>query len=524
MNAVKPFQLREKKGTRVLLTAAEAYPAFERAVLDAKTEIWASFRIFDLDTRLRSDEALQIGETWFDLMVHTLARGVRVRMVITDFDPVARPKVHAMTWRSMRQFCAAREAAGPNADLVVRPSLHASRTGILPRIAVYPMAASAMRRACKWLNELDPDLRRATMQNLPGLMRYLRTNPDGGVSPLRFIVPELFPATHHQKLAVFDRRLLYIGGLDLNERRYDSPDHRQPGRETWHDVQLMMDGRVVAEAQRHLETFLSVVAGASSPAPVRQLLRTLSRQRLRNAAFFGPKPVANEILEGHKILIRRAKRLIYLETQYFRDRQLARALADAARANPDLGLILILPAAPEEVAFDGSEQLDSRYGEFLQARCVRKVRDAFRERAFIGAGAQPRAATRSYRKKSRERLRGAELVYIHSKVSIFDDTEAIVSSANLNGRSLRWDTEAGVFLSNGRTVDKLRRRVFGHWLPADADEAFFDPATAARAWRRLAIRNARREPEEREGFILPYDLKAAEAFGVELPVIPEEMV
>ena len=524
MNAMQPFQLREKKGTELLLTAAEAFPAFERAVLASKSEIWASFRIFDLDTRLRSDEAKKIGETWFDLIVHTLARGVRIRMVLTDFDPVVRPKLHALTWRSMRQFYAAREIAGPRADLDVIPSLHASRTGIVPRLAVLPMAWVALRRACKWLNALGDDERKVTLHDMPGLLRYVHTKGNRTVAPRYLTVPVLFPATHHQKLAVIDRRLLYIGGLDLNDRRFDTPEHDQEGKDTWQDVQLLMDGRVVAEAQEHLETFLSVVSGHQPPKPTRRLLRTLSKRRSSDAVHFGPSPVANEILKGHLTLIRRSKRLIYLETQFFRDRQLARTLADAARKNPDLGLIVILPAAPEEVAFEASDDLDSRFGEFLQARCLRKVRKAFGDRVFIGAAAQPRAASKTYKKSSRERLRGADLVYIHSKVSIFDDTEAIISSANLNGRSLRWDTEAGVFLSQGKTVEEVRKKIFGHWLPPDAKEEYFALDTAVRAWRRIAIQNARRAPEDRKGFLLPYDLKAAEEFGVQLPGVPEEMV
>ncbi|MFO7758707.1 MAG: hypothetical protein R6V26_09565 [Roseovarius sp.] len=51
-----------------LVTAAEAYPVFEQCVLNAGTEIRMSFRIFDLRTRLRSAEAREIGETWFDLI------------------------------------------------------------------------------------------------------------------------------------------------------------------------------------------------------------------------------------------------------------------------------------------------------------------------------------------------------------------------------------------------------------------------------------------------------------------------
>ncbi|MGD7428520.1 hypothetical protein, partial [Ralstonia pseudosolanacearum] len=55
---------------KVLITAQEAYPAFEEAVLDSEKTISASFRIFDLMTALRSSRAKQIGDSWFDLFRH----------------------------------------------------------------------------------------------------------------------------------------------------------------------------------------------------------------------------------------------------------------------------------------------------------------------------------------------------------------------------------------------------------------------------------------------------------------------
>lgn len=37
---------------RLLMTAEEAFPALERAFLAAEREIWASFRVSDLETKL----------------------------------------------------------------------------------------------------------------------------------------------------------------------------------------------------------------------------------------------------------------------------------------------------------------------------------------------------------------------------------------------------------------------------------------------------------------------------------------
>ena len=505
---------------QTLLTAEQAYPAFEREFLRAHTEIWASFRIFDLTTRLRSSQARAVGETWFDLIVNTLKRGVALNIVITDFDPVVRPALHQMTWRSYRHLIAAAEVAGPKAKLRVVPAMHPARTGVLPRLAFWPLILSRQFRAAGWLNRRAPEVRETDMRDMPGLADRLVRRRNGKYRPRCWPLPCLYPATHHQKLAVFDRSRLYIGGLDLNERRYDTPRHEQEADQTWHDVQLLLEGPAVAEAQTHLETFLDVTAGRAEPKRCRRLLRTMSVPRRRSSLHFGPSTVVQEISTAHEHCARRSRRLIYLETQYFRDLKLARYFANLAHDNPNLCMILILPGAPEEIAFQRRTGLDARFGEFLQGRALKILHEAFGRRLFVAGAAQPRPAQGD----GRDRLHGAPLVYIHAKVSIFDETAAIVSSANLNGRSLRWDTEAGVLISERRAVQSLRRAIFSHWLPEDAGDAFFDSARAVTAWRRLAIENMRKQPGDRLGFVLPYDAEAADADAAEVPLIPEEMV
>lgn len=510
----------------ILVTAAEAYPALERAFLAAEHEIVAGFRVFDLKTALRSPEALAVGATWFDLIIHTLRRGVEVRIVLADFDPVARPRLHRATWRTVRMFWAAAEMAGPDARLEVVPSMHSAVAGIWPRLLFWPVVKSRLGRVAGWLRRQVESHRMTALREMPGVERMLVAK-DEIPRPRVFVVPPLYPATHHQKLAVFDGRRLYIGGLDLDERFYDTPDHRQPAHETWHDVQLVLDGPVAGDARAHLLDFLAIISGETDPAgpaPDRdglRFVRTLSRRRVRGAwRFISPEPAVNEIEMAHREAIAGAERLIYVETQYFRDRSLARRLAEEARKKPELRMILILPAAPDDVAFEGSTGIDARLGEFLQAKCLRILRRGFGRRLFVGGAAQPRRT----RAKGRAQLRGAPLVYIHAKVSIFDEQRAIVSSANLNGRSLRWDTEAGVVLSDPETVVALRQRLMAHWLPEGAAADFFDPLRAVPAWWALATRNAKLAPDRRRGFLLPYDLKSAEKFGRAFPLVPDEMV
>lgn len=515
------------RSIRILLTASEAYPALERAFLSATTEIWASFLVFNLSTRLRSPEGLHVGRNWFGLLVHTLNRGVAVHMTIADVDPVARAAMHRAATRQLRMFCAAAEVANGGARLQIVRARHPAQTGALMRLAAWPYNMKKVFRTAGWLNRLSPERRKAALRDMNGAVQNLRIRADGTVSPRLWSLPRLFPALHHQKLAVIDRKLLYIGGLDLDEQRSDPPTHGRADEQTRHDVQLMIEGSVVAEAQQHLESFHDVIDGKMDPPRTRRLLRTLSRARPSSLLHYGPVPLINELQTAHLVLSRRAGTFIYMETQYFRDQNLASALAETARAKPGLQMILILPAAPDDVAFEGKRGLDARFGEAMQARALRRLRKGFGPRLFVGSPSQRRPAIPDGAAKSethRDLLHGAPLIYVHAKVSVFDDASAVVSSANMNGRSLLWDTEAGVYLTNRNEVTELRHRVMAHWLPKDAAPDACEPATAVRAWGRVAWTNAAKHPSDREGFLLPYEFASAEAFGRFLPILPPEFV
>lgn len=51
-------------------------------------------------------------------------------------------------------------------------------------------------------------------------------------------------------------------------------------------------------------------------------------------------------------------------------------------------------------------------------------------------------------------------VYVHSKVTIMDDTFTIISSANLNTRSMEKDSELGIILQTGEVARDLRKRLW----------------------------------------------------------------
>ncbi|WP_373356359.1 phosphatidylserine/phosphatidylglycerophosphate/cardiolipin synthase family protein [Pseudoroseicyclus sp. CXY001] len=504
---------------RLLITAEEAYPTFERLVLSAEREIVMGFRIFDPQTELRSAEGLAIGRTWVDLLVHALRRGVDIRLWLSDFDGAAATDLHQGTWKTVSILTGIRELAGAEAPgtLTVLPRLHPSRPGTLARVLLTPLIRTRLSKVAREALKEKREGHGQGLKTMPGVSAMLRRRFGQGMPS--------WPVTHHQKLASVDGRWLYIGGLDLNERRWDTRGHDQVSQGTWHDLQVLIDDPGLAEAGRaHLENFDDVTEARADPVPAAGLLRTISARRRKSHPFrLGPKKVVTEIETRHHARIKRATRLIYLETQFFRDRDLARALAARAREVPDLKLILVMPAAPETAAFDDPPTLDARYGDYLQLACLDIVRAAFgEERMLVASPVQPRVCRDDDCPAPRACLAGAPIVYLHSKLSVFDGAAAILSSANLNGRSLHWDTEAGVELTAEDEVSHIRKRIQEMWLGEPAELHPLDDAFDH--WVEAVHRNAAEPPSERHGFLVPYDPAAARAQAVPLPLVPPEMV
>ena len=81
----------------------------------------------------------------------------------------------------------------------------------------------------------------ATFAHRPGVWRYLRQRKDGKIVWRTLRLPRLYPATFHQKLAVADGTDAVIGGLDIDERRFDDPAHQREAQETYDNFVAMRD-------------------------------------------------------------------------------------------------------------------------------------------------------------------------------------------------------------------------------------------------------------------------------------------
>ncbi|MBO6674833.1 MAG: hypothetical protein JJ908_02160 [Rhizobiales bacterium] len=524
-----------------LIEAARAYPAMERLVLGAKDCVWLAFRIFDPQTRLHSEEARSLGlECWADMARWSCAQGVEWRIRITDFDAIGATDLHGLSHRSVQEF---REAAPKNLQAVA--ALHPHELGSLPRLGFW---WPARHRVASKIHAMKADgmSREAIAARYPGLTDRLVDKGPGDPEIRRWPPFSLHPIVHHEKLMIVDRDRMILGGLDVNERRFDDLDHDQPADQTWHDVSVLIEDEpnTVHEATRHFANLWNDVLGTQDHdqdlTPVENpvdreahsdtgegkltFIRTLSAKRAGPIAI-SPEETIKEIEDAHLALIANAQSLIYLETQYLRSLIIADALRARARENPDLRLIALLPAAPDDVAFENNTGPDAKHGTWLQARAVDKILEGFGDRALflslVGAKApadppdKPEDGGPDFAHVARQ-----PIIYVHAKVMIVDGHSAIVSSANLNGRSMRWDTESGVVWRDAEPVCAFQDALWKDHFKTLEPPRFQADYVADEVFRRFQAAAA----PEADTFLIAYPHHRAKRFAASKFYVPNNMV
>jgi phosphatidylserine/phosphatidylglycerophosphate/cardiolipin synthase-like enzyme len=539
-----PFPPRPGCRVTPLIEAAEMYPRLEEAMLEATESVWLGFRVFDPGTRLRSEAARERGfERWSELIEATVKRGVEVRLLLTDFEPVLADNLHADSWNSFRQFRRLRENLAENeqARLQILVIQHEGEIGWGWRQLFRLGLRWRLRRLIeKLLGRMGEE--EHVFDVRPGLWRWLAWK---GKRP------------HRWKCAIVDACTAFIGGLDLDERRWDDSGHDRQADETWHDISARVDGQAAHDAachfadlwNRELPRFAEIVAewtaGAErtlNPEPLTgldisayreevkeagvatvQLVRTRSRKS--HALFaMGPTPHIREIRAAHRAIFAGARQRLYIEAQFFRSQTAADWIIEALRRNPVLEVIVLIANVPEEIAFLGEgDNPAHRHGEYLQARALSRIaRAGGPER--VGLFTLVRDERANGDEKEYEETRGTAfgsgIIYIHAKLVIADSGVCLLSSANINGRSFDWDTELGfLWAEEGKAIGRFRgdlwRRLSDGALDGDAGLA---------DWQQLASMNSNAASGERKGFIVPYQLGRARRFGSRYFWVPDSLV
>ena len=295
---------------------------------------------------------------------------------------------------------------------------------------------------------------------------------------LRFVLDREHPAlaSHHQKIVVIDDAVAFSGGLDITQRRWDTPEHKcddarrvDPGGHRYgpfHDVQICLAGpaaRALGDVVR--ERWLLATGDAVEPVvksgdiwPESAVVdledvevgisRTLplgydSRERV------------DEVERLFLDSLAQAKRHVYIENQYFTCPTIARAIASRLQEEEGPEFVMVLPR-------DQTGWIEESTMGLLRSTALKIVRDADRFGRFRCYYPIVPGLKDGY-------------VKVHSKVMVIDDEFVRIGSANLNNRSMGLDTECDVSIeARGRADVKLaarslRMRLLGEHLDVDPE-------------------------------------------------------
>lgn len=275
--------------------------------------------------------------------------------------------------------------------------------------------------------------------------------------------------SHHQKIVAIDDKLAFVGGLDLTNKRWDSPAHApdDPRRAfedepypPFHDVMVAVDGpaatalanvareRWHAATNRRLPT-VRRTSGDPWPPEIPVAMRDAS---VAVACTLPPAPGREGIHQVESLyldMIAKARRSIYIENQYFTSDRIGRAL-EKRLAEPDGPEIILVTRLLSH------GWLEENTMSVLRTRLVRMLRAADAHGRF-----------KAYYPHV-EGLCEGTCLDLHSKVMIVDDEWLRAGSSNLSNRSMGVDTEADLTIeSEGRPEVRAAIRRFRDRLIAE---------------------------------------------------------
>ncbi|HJV35047.1 phospholipase D-like domain-containing protein [Geomonas sp.] len=259
-------------------------------------------------------------------------------------------------------------------------------------------------------------------------------------------------ATHHQKFAIIDGQVAFVGGMDICSSRWDDRAHLETNPDridvngspygSYHDIQSYQTGPVVKVlldifVERWIDSGAPGLTLPTADLPISLDLSNafpmpVSRVAVSRTRAVVPKTDRREVFEIRRLFIdaiMAADKLIYLENQYFSSQAIYWSLISrmALPNRPRLQIVMMLPdrLPPSEEVFLGLPQVKMVRSLQQVAEKTGHVFSVYSSTALIDDGTR-------------------KMTFIHSKLLLVDDRFLTVGSANATNRSMGLDTELNV--------------------------------------------------------------------------------
>jgi phosphatidylserine/phosphatidylglycerophosphate/cardiolipin synthase-like enzyme/uncharacterized membrane protein YdjX (TVP38/TMEM64 family) len=250
--------------------------------------------------------------------------------------------------------------------------------------------------------------------------------------------------SHHQKIVAIDDKLAFAGGLDITNKRWDTPKHepRDPRRTfegdpypPFHDVMIAVHGEAAHElAETARGRWLRATGQKLSPPQVRGD-RWPKEQRVDIEDVEVSIACTFPAVNGHEgrtnieklylDMIAAARDYIYIENQYFTSEKVGAAL-EKRLGEPDGPEIVLVTRLLSH------GWLEEMTMHVLRTRLVRSLRAADKHGKF-----------HAFYPHVHDLCEGTCLD-LHSKVMVVDDEWMRIGSSNISNRSMGVDTECDV--------------------------------------------------------------------------------
>lgn len=264
-------------------------------------------------------------------------------------------------------------------------------------------------------------------------------------------------AAHHMKLLVIDDKVAFCGGIDMTTCRWDTREHKEddPARRSprgnpeapWHDATSCCSGpiaRALGDLARSrweaaTKEALEPIETDSDPWPDDLAVewRDIDIGIARTTPEYGERKQVVEIETAKLAIIAAARKSLYIESQYFASRRIAEAIAKRLEEPDGPEVVLVNPEKT-------NGWLESRTMDSARVRLMKLVQEADRHQRFRIFYPVNAAGTS---------------IYVHAKLMIADDRILKIGSANLNNRSMGYDTECDLILEAREDQAELRKGI-----------------------------------------------------------------